>query len=398
MLETVPVSTRFGSVDPLAIFRQEINREPFPEGTALHSMLSFCCELPSFPPMNTPPHHFKSRDEIPQRQVTKGEDDKANDEEPSSQESTDLLKAFDAPFDPLKEDEDTKQAARTQCASPQPLEDSKADTDKIAALDRFPFKVESDPTVKSEEEQAIAELEMKDLEREEGRKQSAQGLSPPRPVVDVLDAGLGVVSSPQEYIQGSRALFGGLPDHDEYVTNPHSAGYYHDDTQQEADVAAMLTAMSHHRPGKVFLPPRPTAAAIDAKAGSDKDESYSSEDDAANDDDEVVKEEEWVPSTRAKRKSHRRLSASRPPKKRKTILMPPMRSGQETAEQIHPTADELAKATTARDHEGLKVWYQRLNELNAFKQVNGHCNVPQKFEPNPQLGIVSLILLSTTAS
>ena len=36
--------------------------------------------------------------------------------------------------------------------------------------------------------------------------------------------------------------------------------------------------------------------------------------------------------------------------------------------------------------EGL-TWEERVEQLKAYKQVEGHCNVPQKYEANPQLGL-----------
>jgi CDGSH-type Zn-finger protein len=33
------------------------------------------------------------------------------------------------------------------------------------------------------------------------------------------------------------------------------------------------------------------------------------------------------------------------------------------------------------------TWEERLNELIAFRRAQGHCNVPAKFEENPQLAI-----------
>ena len=32
------------------------------------------------------------------------------------------------------------------------------------------------------------------------------------------------------------------------------------------------------------------------------------------------------------------------------------------------------------------VWEQRINELKAFKNAHGHCNVPMRYPPNPALG------------
>lgn len=57
---------------------------------------------------------------------------------------------------------------------------------------------------------------------------------------------------------------------------------------------------------------------------------------------------------------------------------------------IVPSAEEIAEATTFRRRNALKNWYQRLRELYEYKATHHDCMVPQKYEPNPALGIVSL--------
>ena len=72
---------------------------------------------------------------------------------------------------------------------------------------------------------------------------------------------------------------------------------------------------------------------------------------------------------------------------------PPMRMERRTPrlanDQRAPTREELSIANTPRAVQALQTWYVRFNELVEYCNVNGHCNVPQKYEPNPQLGIVS---------
>lgn len=53
-----------------------------------------------------------------------------------------------------------------------------------------------------------------------------------------------------------------------------------------------------------------------------------------------------------------------------------------------PTAVELAALGTERAKAALVTWYERYNELVAYLAEHGDCNVPQKYPPNPQLGIV----------
>lgn len=53
-----------------------------------------------------------------------------------------------------------------------------------------------------------------------------------------------------------------------------------------------------------------------------------------------------------------------------------------------PTHEELKAAGSDRAKSAVKTWYARFNELVAYKARYGHCNVPQKYAENPQLGIV----------
>ncbi|GAX11425.1 hypothetical protein FisN_22Lh110 [Fistulifera solaris] len=55
--------------------------------------------------------------------------------------------------------------------------------------------------------------------------------------------------------------------------------------------------------------------------------------------------------------------------------------------EIKPTERELNSAVNRRQQEALQQWYGKLNELNQFRIAKGHCNVPQQYPPNPQLGI-----------
>ena len=60
-----------------------------------------------------------------------------------------------------------------------------------------------------------------------------------------------------------------------------------------------------------------------------------------------------------------------------------------------PSHAELAAAPTPRARRAIETWYHRFNELIEYKEANGNCNVPQKYEQNTQLGIVSSALTTT---
>ena len=62
------------------------------------------------------------------------------------------------------------------------------------------------------------------------------------------------------------------------------------------------------------------------------------------------------------------------------------------ASEIEPTERELESAVNRRQKEALQQWYGKLNELNQYRIAKGHCNVPQQYPPNPQLGIVSSLV------
>lgn len=55
--------------------------------------------------------------------------------------------------------------------------------------------------------------------------------------------------------------------------------------------------------------------------------------------------------------------------------------------RLFPLESELDELPSPRAKEALKVWYLRLRELYAFIRTHGNCNVPQKYESNPPLGI-----------
>jgi hypothetical protein len=52
-----------------------------------------------------------------------------------------------------------------------------------------------------------------------------------------------------------------------------------------------------------------------------------------------------------------------------------------------PSHDELSEAKTPRAKAALSVWYDRLADLQEYKILHGDCNVPQKYDENPALGI-----------
>jgi len=60
---------------------------------------------------------------------------------------------------------------------------------------------------------------------------------------------------------------------------------------------------------------------------------------------------------------------------------------------FQPTEAELSAAPTPRARKAIFTWYERLNELIEYREEHGDCVVPQKYEENRQLGIVSSALL-----
>jgi hypothetical protein len=54
------------------------------------------------------------------------------------------------------------------------------------------------------------------------------------------------------------------------------------------------------------------------------------------------------------------------------------------------SAHEIESAETDRARSAIHVWYKRFNELIDYCETYGDCNVPQKYTPNAQLGIVSM--------
>ena len=49
---------------------------------------------------------------------------------------------------------------------------------------------------------------------------------------------------------------------------------------------------------------------------------------------------------------------------------------------------EIGFAWTIRSRDSLgESWNQRYNELTEFRNEYGHCNVPSRYPPNPELGV-----------
>lgn len=76
---------------------------------------------------------------------------------------------------------------------------------------------------------------------------------------------------------------------------------------------------------------------------------------------------------------HAHAVASRAPRRKRG---PPRRR--------NASREELDAAGTERARAAVVTWYERFNELVEYCEVHGDCNVPQKYPPNPQLGIVRL--------
>ena len=68
----------------------------------------------------------------------------------------------------------------------------------------------------------------------------------------------------------------------------------------------------------------------------------------------------------------------------------------ESAFTFLPASDEEHEACpkTSRQRNAQITFYTRLNELAAYKAMNGDCNVPQKYKPNKQLGYWYVLSLS----
>ena len=50
-----------------------------------------------------------------------------------------------------------------------------------------------------------------------------------------------------------------------------------------------------------------------------------------------------------------------------------------------PTAEELDACASDRSRAAVKTWYERLHELERYKQQHGHCNVPQNYLADKRL-------------
>jgi hypothetical protein len=57
------------------------------------------------------------------------------------------------------------------------------------------------------------------------------------------------------------------------------------------------------------------------------------------------------------------------------------------------SAAEIESAETDRARSAIHVWYKRFNELIEYCETYGDCNVPQKYPPNAQLGIVRILFI-----
>lgn len=92
-------------------------------------------------------------------------------------------------------------------------------------------------------------------------------------------------------------------------------------------------------------------------------------------------------------------SVARPPRALEAAARPPAppesarrripRASGDGVQRRGPSDVELAEAPTPRARRAVETWYQRFNELIEYREKYGNCNVPQKYEPNAQLGIVS---------
>eukprot|EP00547_Thalassionema_nitzschioides_P003991 CAMPEP_0194204362 /NCGR_PEP_ID=MMETSP0156-20130528/3909_1 /TAXON_ID=33649 /ORGANISM="Thalassionema nitzschioides, Strain L26-B" /LENGTH=379 /DNA_ID=CAMNT_0038930357 /DNA_START=146 /DNA_END=1285 /DNA_ORIENTATION=+ len=52
-----------------------------------------------------------------------------------------------------------------------------------------------------------------------------------------------------------------------------------------------------------------------------------------------------------------------------------------------PPLQALSEAPNDRSRAALETWYRRLNDLYQYKKMYGDCNVPQKYELDPPLGV-----------
>jgi hypothetical protein len=111
-----------------------------------------------------------------------------------------------------------------------------------------------------------------------------------------------------------------------------------------------------------------------------------------------------APSTLAKPRqpTSRRVSQKKRPARRQSqrrgkgkTAIARTATGENTSQKLVPSQREIYNATSCRAKLALETWYERLNELNAYKMRTGHCNVPQKWNENSKLGIVGTLCVPT---
>ena len=148
------------------------------------------------------------------------------------------------------------------------------------------------------------------------------------------------------------------------------------------------------------LPPLPLLPndTIEGSASSRSSSASSISTTSKREQSEMQKHEGWIveslfelkntsPAPTGKKRKGEETTVSNSAKKR-AAKAKTSATGKTTDVPENPTINKNGNAASSKTaiNKSDETWNKRLNELIQFKELHGHCNVPQKYERNPTLG------------